>query len=80
MAIMANSVSDDGRVLSSTSRKYNNAGTSLALEQVIVWDRIVGGMDEDDEITVDYKNGYPVKIDINEARFQLELWQIKRGC
>lgn len=34
-------------------------------------------MNEDDEITVDYRNGYPVKIDINEARFQLELWVLK---
>jgi hypothetical protein len=77
MAIMANAVSDDGRVLSSTSRKYNMAGERLAHEQVVGWDTLVGNMDEDEEITVDYKNGYPVKIDINEARFQLELWVLK---
>ena len=53
------------------------AGERLAHEQVVEWDTLVGNMNEDDEITVDYKNGYPVKIDINEARFQLELWVLK---
>jgi hypothetical protein len=76
--IMANAIDRSGNVSSSTSRKYNNACEYTASEQVEEWTTIVREMEETQESrTIDWRDGFPVRISTYEAREQLELWNMK---
>lgn len=75
MVIMASAIDGEGRIRDNTSRKYNNADGRLASEQVVEWGQLLDNWDED--VTVEYRNGYPVKIDYYEAHTQHDLWALK---
>ncbi len=75
MVIMANAIDGEGRIRDTTSRKYNNADGRLASEQVDEWDELLNNWDED--VTVDYKGGFPVMIDYYGAHTQRDLWALK---
>ena len=77
MVIMANAITPSGAVLESTSRKYNRADESLAIEQVEEWEEVLTEMNE--EYCVDQRDSFPVMIDWHQARTQLSLWKIKAG-
>lgn len=75
MVIMASAIDGEGRIRDNTSRKYNNADERLASQQVGEWDELLNNWDE--EVTVDYRGGFPVMIDWYDAQNQRDLWALK---